>query len=84
MKTIIMPPQEKRRKHVAYMFFAVAFLSLSCFAYLNLCTENTLMIAEYMGDISYSDFRIEEIVLPDLHFFENSFQRIMELIFTRA
>jgi len=79
-----MPLKETRRKRVAYLFFAVATVSLFSFAYLNLCTENTTMIAEYLGDISYTDFRIEEIVLPDLHFFENGFHRIMDLIFART
>ena len=79
-----MPLNETRRKRVAYLFFAVAAISIFSFAYLNLCAENTTMITEYLGEISYVDFRIEQIVLPDLHFFENSFHRIVELIFART
>jgi hypothetical protein len=79
-----MPLKEKNRRRLGYLFFVVAAISFCSFTYLNLCAENTLMISEYVGGISYADFRIEQIVLPDLHFFENSFNRIIELLFTKV
>ncbi|WP_235298884.1 hypothetical protein [Portibacter marinus] len=79
-----MPVRRLKRKSVAVLFIVVAIISVFSFTYLNLCEENTIMISQYMGDISYADFRLEQIVLPDLHFFENSFQRIVELIFART
>lgn len=79
-----MPLKETRRKRVAYLFCAIAVVSMFSFAYLNLCAGNTSMISEYLGEMSYAEFRIEEIVLPDLHFFENSFHRIIDLIFAKS
>ncbi len=84
LKTLVMPERKLSKKRSLYIFCSVAAVSMFSFAYLNLCAENTTMLSEYLGDISYSDFRLEEIVLPDLHFFESSFRRIMEVIFTRV
>ena len=81
MKTLIMPVRKLKRKSVAILFVAIAIVSMFSFTYLNLCAENTSMISHYMGDINYAEFSIDKIVLPDLYFFENSFQRIVELIF---
>lgn len=79
-----MPLQEKRKKGLSYLFFAVAAISICSFVYLNVCAENTSMFSQYIGEISYSGFNVEPFSLPDLQFFENGIQRIMDLILARA
>lgn len=79
-----MPLQTKNKKRLVFLFIAVGMVSLVSFTYLNLCANNTDMIAAYIGEIRHADFRLEHIVLPDLHFFESSFQRVLDIIFTRV
>ena len=75
-----MPLKRKRKSRLRYLLFAVVVLSITSFTYLNLCADNISMFSEYIGEISYSGFNVENMVLPDLHFFENGLHRIMDLI----
>lgn len=75
-----MPLERKRKNRLRYLLVAVVVLSITSFTYLNLCTENIAMFSQYIGELSYSGFHVENMVLPDLHFFENGLYKIMDLI----
>ncbi len=79
-----MTQQEKRKKGMTYLFFAVALISVLSFMYLNLCADNNIMLTQYFQDLSYNKFNVDQIVLPDLQFFESGIQRIMDLILAKV
>lgn len=79
-----MPPQEKRKKGLSYLFFAIVAISISSFLYLNVCADHSLSLTQYVEEITYNGFNVENFALPDLQFFEIGIQRIMDLILARV
>lgn len=79
-----MPLSFNKRKGFRILFLAIAGISVISFIYLNLCADSSSTFSQYIGEINYKGFNVENVVLPDLHFFENGLQKVMDLILTRV